>query len=106
MVPSPFLLTSLGLVSKAQILHPYPNERFHAKHPRQEPYAVTPNVGISVGGTHVRAFTTATNRCWPASECFLSSEGCQGLGKRPNPFSLIGIWRGAVAFWAGITTVA
>ncbi len=37
-------------IPKAQILHPYPNQRFYAKHPRQEPYAVTPHVRISAGG--------------------------------------------------------
>ena len=32
------------------ILHPYPGERFHAKHPRQEPYAGNLHVRICAGG--------------------------------------------------------
>lgn len=34
----------------ARILHPYPAERFAARHPRQEPYAVVPHVRICAGG--------------------------------------------------------
>lgn len=34
----------------ARILHPYPAERFDAKHPRREPYAVMPLVRICAGG--------------------------------------------------------
>jgi group II intron reverse transcriptase/maturase len=34
-----------------RILHPYPAERFNAKHPRQEPYAGMPHVRICAGGT-------------------------------------------------------
>lgn len=33
-----------------KIRHPYPHTRFYAKHPRQEPYAVTPHVRIRPGG--------------------------------------------------------
>jgi len=35
---------------RARILHPYPNVRFDAKHPRQEPGAVVPHAGICAGG--------------------------------------------------------
>jgi RNA-directed DNA polymerase len=34
----------------ARILHPYPAERFNARHPRQEPYAGIPHVRICAGG--------------------------------------------------------
>jgi hypothetical protein len=34
-----------------KILHPYPHKRFYARHPRQEPYAVTPHVRIRPGGS-------------------------------------------------------
>ncbi len=34
----------------ARILHPYPNVRFFAKHPRQEPYALAAHVRIRAGG--------------------------------------------------------
>jgi group II intron reverse transcriptase/maturase len=34
----------------ARILHPYPNVRFDATHPRQEPGAVVPHAGICAGG--------------------------------------------------------
>lgn len=33
-----------------QVLHPWPNVRFDAKHPRQEPYAGNPPVRICAGG--------------------------------------------------------
>ena len=33
-----------------RILHPYPNKRFYAKYPRQEPSAVIPLAGICAGG--------------------------------------------------------
>ncbi len=33
-----------------RILHPYPNVRFHAKHPRQEPYELKARVRIRPGG--------------------------------------------------------
>jgi group II intron reverse transcriptase/maturase len=35
---------------KPRILHPWPNQRFAAKHPRQEPYAGKPLVRICAGG--------------------------------------------------------
>jgi RNA-directed DNA polymerase len=35
---------------RVRILHPYPSVRFHARHPRQEPYAVIPPVRIRAGG--------------------------------------------------------
>jgi group II intron reverse transcriptase/maturase len=35
---------------RAQILHPWPNQRFAVKHPRQEPYAGNPLVRICAGG--------------------------------------------------------
>jgi len=35
---------------KVSILHPYPSERFLAKYPKQEPYAVVPHVRICTGG--------------------------------------------------------
>ncbi len=31
-------------------LHPYPEQRFDARHPRQEPSAVIPHAGICAGG--------------------------------------------------------
>jgi len=34
---------------RPRICHPYPNQRFDAKHPRQEPYAVVPHVRICAG---------------------------------------------------------
>ena len=37
-------------IPRPRILHPYPNERFLAKHPRQEPSAVAPHAGICAGG--------------------------------------------------------
>jgi group II intron reverse transcriptase/maturase len=37
-------------IPRARILHPYPNVRFDAKHPRQEPGAVVPHAGICAGG--------------------------------------------------------
>jgi len=37
-------------IPKPRILHPYPNDRFYAKHPRQEPYAGKPHVRIRGGG--------------------------------------------------------
>ena len=33
-----------------RVLHPWPSVRFDAIHPRQEPHAVVPLVGISAGG--------------------------------------------------------
>jgi RNA-directed DNA polymerase len=33
-----------------RVLHPYPNVRFDARHPRQEPSAVVPHAGICAGG--------------------------------------------------------
>lgn len=33
-----------------RVLHPYPDQRFDAKHPRQEPSAVVPLAGICAGG--------------------------------------------------------
>ena len=33
-----------------RVLHPWPNVRFDAKHPRQEPSAVIPHAGICAGG--------------------------------------------------------
>jgi RNA-directed DNA polymerase len=33
-----------------RVLHPYPNTRFDARHPRQEPSAVVPHAGICAGG--------------------------------------------------------
>jgi group II intron reverse transcriptase/maturase len=33
-----------------RIIHPYPEQRFRVKHPRQEPCAVTPLAGICAGG--------------------------------------------------------
>jgi RNA-directed DNA polymerase len=35
---------------KAQILHPWPEQRFAVRHPRQEPYAGKPQVRICAGG--------------------------------------------------------
>jgi hypothetical protein len=35
---------------KAQILHPWPEQRFAVKHPRQEPYPTKPPVRICAGG--------------------------------------------------------
>jgi hypothetical protein len=35
---------------KPRILHPYPDQRFDAKYPRQEPSAVVPHAGICAGG--------------------------------------------------------
>ena len=35
---------------KTHVLHPYPNKRFDARHPRQEPGAVVPLAGICAGG--------------------------------------------------------
>jgi RNA-directed DNA polymerase len=35
---------------RPRILHPYPERRFYAKYPRQEPYAVVPHVRICTGG--------------------------------------------------------
>jgi len=35
---------------RPKILHPYPERRFYAKYPRQEPYAVMPHVRICAGG--------------------------------------------------------
>jgi hypothetical protein len=37
-------------IPKPAILHPYPNIRFYAKHPRYEPYAGKLHVRISAGG--------------------------------------------------------
>jgi hypothetical protein len=34
----------------ARVLHPYPEARFAARHPRQEPSAVAPHAGICAGG--------------------------------------------------------
>ncbi len=34
----------------ARICHPYPNQRFDVRHPRQEPSAVAPHAGICGGG--------------------------------------------------------
>jgi len=36
---------------KKAIVHPYPGERFHRQHSREEPYAVVPHVRICAGGT-------------------------------------------------------
>ena len=33
-----------------RVMHPYPEERFDAKYPRQEPSAVVPHAGICAGG--------------------------------------------------------
>ena len=33
-----------------RVLHPYPEKRFDARHPRQEPSAVVPHAGICAGG--------------------------------------------------------
>ena len=33
-----------------RIIHPYPEQRFRVKYPRQEPCAVTPLAGICAGG--------------------------------------------------------
>lgn len=38
------------LLPKARILHPWPTDRYDAKHPRQEPYAGMPHVRICAGG--------------------------------------------------------
>lgn len=38
------------LILRLRICHPYPEVRFYAKHPRQEPYAVVPHVRICAGG--------------------------------------------------------
>ena len=35
---------------KPRILHPYPERRFDARYPRQEPSAVVPHAGICAGG--------------------------------------------------------
>jgi RNA-directed DNA polymerase len=35
---------------KPRVLHPYPRQRFDARHPRQEPGAVVPLAGICAGG--------------------------------------------------------
>ena len=35
---------------KAQVLHPWPEQRFAVRHPRQEPYAGKPQVRICAGG--------------------------------------------------------
>src|SRR5262249_52459007 len=35
---------------RPRVLHPYPEERFDARHPRQEPSAVVPLAGICAGG--------------------------------------------------------
>jgi RNA-directed DNA polymerase len=35
---------------KPRVLHPYPEQRFDARHPRQEPSAVVPLAGICAGG--------------------------------------------------------
>src|SRR5215472_2942295 len=35
---------------RPQVLHPYPDARFDARHPRQEPSAVIPHAGICAGG--------------------------------------------------------
>ena len=37
-------------IPKPKILHAYPNDRFYAKHPRQEPSAVILHAGICAGG--------------------------------------------------------
>ena len=37
-------------IPKPRILHPWPNQRFAVKHPRQEPYAGKPLVRICAGG--------------------------------------------------------
>lgn len=37
-------------IPRPSIQHPFPNVRFHAKYPRQEPYAVIPPVRIRAGG--------------------------------------------------------
>jgi group II intron reverse transcriptase/maturase len=37
-------------IPRARVLHPYPNVRFDARHPRQEPGAVVPHAGICAGG--------------------------------------------------------
>jgi RNA-directed DNA polymerase len=34
----------------ARVMHPYPDARFDARHPRQEPSAVVPHAGICAGG--------------------------------------------------------
>jgi hypothetical protein len=34
----------------ARVMHPYPEARFDARHPRQEPSAVVPHAGICAGG--------------------------------------------------------
>jgi group II intron reverse transcriptase/maturase len=44
------LLPSAERIPKPSILHPYPDQRFHAKYPRQEPYAGKPHVRICAGG--------------------------------------------------------
>ncbi len=35
---------------RPRVLHPYPEKRFDARHPRQEPSAVIPHAGICAGG--------------------------------------------------------
>jgi len=37
-------------IPSVRLVHPYPTERFYAKHPRQEPYAGNPHVRICAGG--------------------------------------------------------
>ena len=44
---SPFVS---ACIPRPCIQHPFPNVRFHAKYPRQEPYAVIPPVRIRAGG--------------------------------------------------------
>jgi len=43
-----------------RVTHPYPEERFRVKHPRQEPCAVIPLAGICAGGREVTPVPTAT----------------------------------------------
>ena len=49
-VPGGFEAFSLDSALGRFVVHPWPSVRFDAIHPRQEPHAVVPLVGISAGG--------------------------------------------------------
>jgi hypothetical protein len=49
-------------IPRPRVLHPYPRVRFDATHPREEPHAVVPPVGICAGGAGRPA---SLPRPWP-----------------------------------------
>ena len=53
----------LGVLLPAiEIQHPYPTERFDAKHPRQEPCARVAPARVCAGGAGLTGIPTATRR--------------------------------------------